>query len=63
VPYGLTGDSEVIIVIVNIKLECIEVIYIILRSGVVLIVFDPKEQMTDSKMSADNKDPPTSFPF
>jgi hypothetical protein len=63
VRYGLTGDSEVIIVIVSIKLECIEVIYIILRSGVVLIVFDPKEQMTDSKMSADNKDPPTSFPF
>jgi hypothetical protein len=63
VRYGLTGDSEVIIVIVSMKLECIEVIYIILRSGVVLIAFDPKEQITDSKMSADNKHPPTSFPF
>jgi hypothetical protein len=63
VRYGLAGDSEVIIIIVNIKLECIEVIHIILRSGVVLIFFDPKEQMTDSKMSADNEDPPSSFPF
>ena len=61
--YGLVGDSEVIIIIVNIELECIEVVYIMLRSGVVLIFFDPKEQMTDSLMSADNKDPPSSFPF
>ena len=63
VRYGLVGDSEVNIIIVNIKLEYIEVIYIILRSAVVLIFFDPKGQMTDSEMSADNKDPPTSFPF
>jgi hypothetical protein len=63
VRYGLVGDSEVIIIIVNIKLEYIEVIYIILRSAVVLIFFDPKEQMTDSEMSADNKDPSSSFPF
>ena len=40
--YGLVGDSEVIIIIVNIELECIEVI--MLRCGVISYFLIPKNK-------------------
>jgi hypothetical protein len=51
----------VIVIIVNFKLECTKVICIVLMNGVVLGLLDPNEQMTDSEISADNKNPPHSF--
>jgi len=51
----------VIITIVNFKLECIKVICIVLMNRVVLVFLDPNEQMTDSEISAGNKNPPHSF--
>jgi hypothetical protein len=53
----------VIIIIVNFKLKCTKVICIVLMNGVVLVFLDPNEQMTDSEISADNKNPPRSFLF